>query len=230
MIRNILLIALVALSLPAARAAVTVTATTGGGPCYATSDGTLLADGYIVRIGYFDLSNGATLATLQTSNDFATVNSLFTPISGTVTQAGNAQNGTTSSDLIINGTTVGMGEGHILGQLKNITVNSPGSPFQTNVDLSIWVFNSANPSTATEWGIYSDWTPSSTGGWELPPDLSATVLNSNEIQSGGPGSIGIVRGSFDNTLQHMQLAAIPEPSSLLMLMGSALLIRRRRRA
>lgn len=232
MISPRILFTLLALAVPViSQAVVTITVTSSNGPCYTDSSGTLLADGSIVRVGYFDLSNPATLATLQTSNDFATVNALFTALGEGISGRGSVnQDDNTTSGLVINGAylqsvnpTGPYGAGHLLGQLTGITPTP--SVFPQYTDLSIWVFNSSSTATATEWGIFSAWNTSlTTDGWEFPADLGAQTLKSSEI-------LTVVRGNYDVLNQHMQLSptsVVPEPGSLLLLLSTCLVLRRRR--
>lgn len=198
----------------ATAATVSISVSSNGGPMFATSTGDLLTLGSVIRIGSFDISGG-NLATLQTSNDYSTINALFTPLgesgapSGTVTQGNNP-----GSLLIINDM---FGTGNVLGQIANIEAAYmiAGQP------LFAWVFNSSNPTSATEWGIFS-----AASGWNFPNSLGSETLATFEIDS-------ILRGSTTGgitTSDRLQLSAVPEPGSLLLLgLTFALRLRRQRR-
>jgi len=217
------LLALALLGSAAHAATVSVTVTSMGGPCYTTSIGGFLDPGDVIRVGYFDLTNPTTLATLQTSNNYATINSLFTPLAENLSNSGmvmqNDAGGApvTGGRLIINnflGST-----GHFLG-----TIDTIGSSYLTpGMDLSIWIFNDSNPAAATEWGIFS-----ATSGWDFPNGavISASeTLNSIEVNN-------IVRGNYDAINNHLQLSpvsVVPEPSSLMLVLGVAMIMRRRSR-
>jgi hypothetical protein len=195
-----------------AKADFAVTFSTPSSSLLLQNDGGFLSSGSLVRLGYFDLSGG-TLATLQTSNDFATVNGLFRPLAegivgaGTVTQLGNSGN-----TLMINDQ---FDVGQAFGQIDGITAGYiPEAQF-----LSAWVFNGSNASTASEWGIFS-----SSTAWAVPPDQGSVVLSTSDINT-------VVRGSQDlagNYLLATIPAAVPEPSGLLLIAtAGGLLITRR---
>jgi hypothetical protein len=199
----------------ASAATVSITVNSNNGPCYTTSTGALLAPGSVIRVGYFDLSNPVVLSMLQTSNDYAMINSMFTPLAEGVTNAGSIlQTGAPGNNIVINDSFSNIG--HVFGQITGID----STYLPTGVDLSVWVFNSATPTNATEWGIFSAST-----GWEFPAALGSQTLATLEVDT-------YVRGSFDNTNQHIQLSpvsVVPEPSSLLLLLSVAIVARRRRR-
>ena len=197
---------------PSAKADLTVTLSTPATSLILQSDGLFLLSGSLVRLGYFDLS-GATLTTLQTSNDFATIDSLFRPLAegisgaGSVTQLGNSGNALMINDMF--------GQGQAFGQIDGITAGYiPEGQF-----LSAWVFNGPNASTANQWGIYS-----SSTAWAVPPDLGSVVLSTDDINT-------VVRGSKDvSGNYHLATipAAVPEPSGLVLIaITGALIITKR---
>ena len=219
--KNLFSSALVAVFLsglaPASGALVSITANSNLGPAYTTSAGSILALGDVFRVGYFDLSSPAVLATLQTSNDFNAVNALFTPLAegytGTVDQFNN-----TAQNLVINDSFT---SGHIFGQIVDIN----DSYLPQDARLSVWVFNSADTAKATEWGIFS-----AASGWEFQTGTGASqTLSSYEI-SNTPSEV--IRGFYDTTNNQLQLAsiaAVPEPGSLTLILAAGLMLRRRRR-
>ena len=199
------------------RAAVTIAVNSNGGSPFADSSGTVLPDGSVVRVGYFDLGSAGVLNTLQTSTDYVALNALFTPLAEGLAGAGTvSQSGATGNQLVINSLS---SAGAIFGSISGIDASylTPG------MDLSVWVFNDSNPLAATEWGIFSATTRSGSN-WDFPNDLGASTLSTFEIDN-------VVRGL--DTGSQFRLAPVvvpvPEPGSLLLLfVGSGLLLRRRR--
>lgn len=200
------------LGLPAHAATVSISLSSNAGPKFASSAGSLLVNGSVIRIGVFDVA-GLNLTTLQTSNDYNTINALFRPIgeglanAGTVTQSGNS-----GSSLIINSL---VGTGNVLGQIGNID----STYYTTGTQLYAWVFNNTTPTAATEWGIFT-----ASSGWNFPSALGSETLATFEVNS-------IIRGSTTGgptTSDQLRLSAVPEPGSALMLLAAAMLPRRRR--
>lgn len=206
------LCALAFLALPgSSRATISVTINSNGGWCYSPASGTgLLNFGSVIRVGQFDLSAPGNYALLQTSNDYATLNSLFTPLGEGLPGAGTiSQLGSTGNHIIINDQ---FEAGHVFGQITDINA----SYFATGSSLYVWVFNSATPSTASEWGIFT-----ASSGWEVPADLGSTTLSTFE-------PVVVVRG--DTTGDRFNLSPVPEPNSLMLLsLGAVVLLRRARR-
>lgn len=201
------------MGLPAHAATVSISLSSNAGPKFATSGGSLLVNGSVIRIGVFNVS-GLNLSTLQTSNDYGLVESLFTPLAetqpngGTVTQSGNS-----SQNLIINSL---VGSGNVLGQVSNIE----STYLAAGTQLYAWVFNDANPALSTEWGIFT-----ATSGWNFPNALGSETLATFEVNS-------IIRGSTTGgvtTADQLRLSAVPEPGSALLMLAAAALLPRRRR-
>lgn len=204
-------------SLPAV-AAVSITVNSNAGSPYTDSMGNLLSTGSVIRVGYFDISSPASLLTLQTSNDYSAINSLFRPLGENISGAGWINTvGSLTNYLVVNDM---FAPGAVFDQIVDINVGNlspsdaryiaPGS------DLSVWVFNSSTPQSATEWGIFS-----ASAGWELPNDLASQTLSTFEVNT-------VYRGM--NTGSQLQLSPVPEPSGLLLLLGTSGLLLRRRRA
>jgi hypothetical protein len=192
---------------------VSITVNSNGGSKYTTATGSLLATGSVVRVGQFNVIGG-NLTTLQTSNDYATVNSLFTPLAESLLNAGTVnQAGAPGQQLVINDL---FAAGDIFGQI----VNAEDFYFATGSQLYAWVFNNANPLLATEWGIFS-----STTGWGYPMMHGSETLSTFEVDQ-------VIRGNDTGTeLRLANIAAVPEPgSALLALVGGLALFRRSRRA
>lgn len=209
----VLLFLAVLLGLPAHAATVSISLSSNAGPKFATSGGSLLVNGAVIRIGVFNVA-GLNLSTLQSSNDYGLVESLFTPLgetlpnAGTVTQANN-----TSQNLIINSV---IGSGNVLGQIANIE----STYLTTGTQLYAWVFNDANPALSSEWGIFT-----AASGWNFPNGLGSETLATFEVNS-------IIRGSTTGgvtTSDQLRLSTVPEPGSALLLLAAACLMPRRRR-
>ena len=210
---SILLLALLTLSSSLTAATVSLSITSNGGPMFSTSGGSLLAMGSAVRVGLFDLSGG-NLTTIQTSNDYFAVNALFTPLgeNGGVTGASAQPNNASTTMLMINDF---FGAGNILGQIGNIE----SAYLAAGRQLFAWVFNTAAPESASEWGIFS-----ATTGWNSPSTLGSETLATSEIDT-------ILRGSTTGgltTSDRLSLSPVPEPGSLLLVIGSALAFSLRR--
>ncbi len=198
------------------QASVTITVNSNGGSPYADSSGSALSTTSVVRVGYFDVSAPGSLLTLQTSNDFNAVNSLFRPLGegqvggGTINQVGSLTN-----YLVVNGQ---FSPGALFGQITGIDASyiTPGS------DLSVWIFNGSDPSSAAEWGIFSA-TTRPLANWDFPNDLGSSTLSTSEIDN-------VIRG-FDSSTQFQlsSVIAVPEPSGLLLLLITGFCLIRRRR-
>ena len=209
-----ILIALLFATAAANAATITVVANTAvtGGKQYTSSTGALLS-GDLGTIGTFDTS-GSNLLTLQTSNDFATVNALFKPLGENAGVGSGSETGvgqTAGTGLKINNTPT---TGDIFAQLTGAT----NTYVAQNTLLYAWVFNASTTGAATEWGIFT-----ATTGWNMPNDVGSETLGSEEVNS-------IIRGSSTSTT--LRLAnVVPEPSvASLSLVGALLgLVRRRRR-
>lgn len=201
-----------------ARAAVTITVNSNGGSPFADSSGTLLTDGSIVRVGYFDLGSTSVLNTLQNSSTFSEIDALFTPLAEGLANAGTVnQSGATGQFLVINSLP---STGAIFGSIQGISA----SYFTAGMDLSVWVFNHSSLLSATEWGIFSATTQPS-ANWGFPNDLGASTLSTFEIDT-------VVRGQDTGSqfLLAPSTVPVPEPGSLLLVMtASGLFAGRRRR-
>lgn len=200
-----------------ARAAVSITVNSNGGSPFADSSGTLLADGSVVRVGYFDTAALGVLNTLQTSTTYSEINALFTPLAENIANAGTvSQSGATGQNLVINSLS---SPGAIFGSITGISASylTPG------MDLAVWVFNSSNPLTASEWGIFSA-TTQLAANWDFPFDLGSSTLSTFEINN-------VIRGTDTGTQFRLApvVTPVPEPGSLLLVMAASGLLMRRRR-
>jgi hypothetical protein len=212
-----LALVLAAIMQPASAATVSITVNSNGGPCYTTSAGALLDPGDIIRVGYFDLSNPTVVNTLQTSNSYTVVNALFTPLAESKANGGTIfQNDANSNpvspggDILINNS---FSPGHVFGGIQNID----STYFSTGTQLSVWVFNSATPTSATEWGIFS-----ASSGWNFPAANGSETLSSAEVNTYERGYLDVANGQ-------LRLAVIPEPGGATLLMSLGLLLQLRRR-
>ena len=208
--------ALMALCLTASAAfgaTVSITVNSNNGPCYTTSTDQLLAAGSIIRVGYFNWTDSGVRSILSTSNNYAELDALFTPLGESRPNGGNVlQTGAPGQNLVINDQ---FEAGHVFGQIRDIE----STYLPTNTDLVVWVFNSSTASAASEWGIFT-----TSSGWEFPAALGSQTLASIEVEEAN-----IIRGSFNSTSNHLRLSVVPEPSGLLLLLSTALVVRRRRR-
>ncbi len=212
---TIALLAMASAAVQAATVSISVS-TAGAVPKFVDSLGGFLTAGDAVRVGIFNVSTPANLATLQTSNVFAEVNALFTPLAENITNAGTVnETGATGTNMVINNM---FGTGNIFGQIQNIdsTYCTPGT------ELFIWAFNNADPNLATQWGIFT-----STGGWEFPAALGSSTLSTSASEN-----VVIIRGdSLGGNLALSNINIVPEPGSWLMLIvGAVVLTGRRRRS
>jgi|GEM_PF-2560392 len=210
------ILSLVLLSSLPVVASVSITVNTNGGSPYTSSTGNRLNSGSVIRVGYFDISSPASLLTLQTMNDYSAINSLFRPLGENISFAGWINTvGSLTNYLVVNNM---FAPGAIFDQIVGINVgslNPANSSFiAPSSDLSVWVFNSSTPQSASEWGIFSAST-----GWELPSDLGSSTLSTFEVDT-------VIRGV--NTGSQLQLSLVPEPSGLLLLLISVCAIARRR--
>jgi hypothetical protein len=194
-------------------ATVSITISSNSGPCYTTSTDQLLTAGSIVRVGYFNWTDSGVRSILSTSNDYSALNALFTPLAESTPNAGSVfQSGAPGQNIVINDQ---FEAGHVFGQITGIE----STYLPTNTDLVLWVFNSSVASSATEWGIFT-----TSSGWEFPAALGSQTLSSIEVEEAN-----IIRGSFNSVDNHLRLAVVPEPSGLLLLLSTALVVSRRRR-
>jgi hypothetical protein len=194
-------------------ASVTVNANAVGVNVLLNSSGVALPTGDIVRIGYFN----ASLSTLQNSNSFSLLNSDFKALG-----EGNAdgdtltENNNATDTMDINGVA---GAGSFAGSFGNVS----SSYLSTGSLLYMWVFNSATPSTASQWGIY--YFPTSSQ-WQFPSDPGVITMSLSS-------SVTVVRGSSTGSgFELANIPAVPEPTTISLLasavvMGGVALRRRK---
>ncbi len=217
------LVSAVALLASAAHAAtVSVTVNTNGAS-YTTSDGSLLPAGCVVRVGIFDTSSPANIATIQTSNNFLDLNALFTPLAEGLPGAGTiSEFGTTGNNIITNYNPA-VGGMEVFGQITGIesTYCTAGTQLYT------WVFNNADPLLATEWGVFTAST-----GWNFPAALGSETLATKEITDVLRGiSVGAVNLSSSQLQLSPIVSPVPEPSGamLIAIISFGVVLRRARR-
>ena len=211
LLSTIALLVLASTAVQAATVSITVSSA-GAVPKFVDSLGGFLVAGDAIRVGFFNSSTPANMATLMTSNVYGDVNALFTPLAEGISNAGTVnETGATGTNLVINDL---FGTGNVFGQIQNIdsTYCTPGT------ELAVWVFNNADPTLATQWGIFT-----STSGWEFPAALGSSTLATNE-------NVVIMRGSsLSGNLALDNISVVPEPGSWLLLAAGALVLNGRRR-
>lgn len=202
--------ALMLLAGTALSAPISITVSSNGGPRYADSIGGLLPAGSVIRIGQFDLSAPGSLTLLQTSNDYLALDALFTPLAESLLNAGTVNEaGAPGQQIVINDM---FAAGDVFGQITNIE----DTYFAFTTPLYAWVFNSSNPAAATQWGIFT-----ATNGWGFPTNPGSETLATFEVDT-------VVRGA--NTGAFLELAQVPEPGTILLVVtGVGLLAFRMRR-
>lgn len=184
-----------------------------------SSSGTPLALGDVIRVGYFP---SADLSTVENSNSYSTLNGIFTAVgegtpgsSGTLSETGTPVGN--SNTLYINN--YSSTSGAFLGNFTGVS----STLIPTGDLLYMWVFNSSNPATATQWGIFDD--PSSSN-WEFPANLGTANLS---METAG---ITALRGTTNGSNYDLAtVVVVPEPASFSLLAGAlafgALAVRRR---
>jgi hypothetical protein len=211
--KSLILVALFGLS-SLAHASVNIVAQALSPNLILSSSGTALAVGDVVEIGYFSSTTN-----LSTSNSYSSLSSIFTPIGqGSADSDTLSEPGVTGDTMEINNV---QGAGTFGGTFQNVS----STYLPAGSLLYMWVFNSTNPATATQWTILGDST------WIFPVDPSQANLS---LSSSG---ITVYRGSTSSTdfeLANIP-ASVPEPTSLaglgsLLVLGSAAFIRRRKAA
>lgn len=179
-----------------------------------------VADGSVVRVGTFTDGLGANRTLLETSNDFNTLDLIFTPLAEGIADAGaRLQNPSVppvnpSAALSINSGDIGAAAGSIF-----MTVTGYSSAYLApGTQLYVWAFrtNDLGAMQPGEWGIFTSTLPS----WLLPNDDpdSTTFLLGNQIDvflRGAPIFGGV--------------ALAPEPASAFLVLTAALLLGNRRR-
>lgn len=119
------------------------------------SNGDLLADGSLMRVGFFDVNIDWNSYSESQLLDVSFIETLFTGFTSFTSSLGNFQ----ASDL-------------------NLTTTNP------NQQLYAWVFNSPTPETATEYGIFTaaTWLSPNDGGTVnmLPSAIDETVVGSED--------------------------------------------------
>lgn len=110
-----------------------------------------------------------------------------------------------SVDNIFN--TIGSGlfnaDGTIFSTGNSVTIPAVEEP-QVGSNLYMWVFDSSDPSTSSEWGLFGS------SNWLMPPDLASVSLTSNLIDN-------VVFGDVSGN--NFITSPVPEPSTYALLAG-----------
>jgi hypothetical protein len=176
-----------------------------------SSSGTALAAGDVIRLGYFPSSD---LSIVETSQSYATLNSIFTPYgegtlpttTGTLNESGGTSPVGNANTMYVDNasSTTGAFTGTFLG------ISSTYIP--SGDLLYMWVFNSSNPTSATQWGIFYD--PTSTE-WEAPPAGSFNIVSTSD-----PGVTALQGTGTSNSQSNFELVTVvPEPGGTSLLAG-----------
>ena len=176
-----------------------------------SSSGTLLAQGDAIRLGYFAAS--ATSSLVESSNSYSTLNAAFTAFGeGTIPTSSGTLNETgtpvgNSNTMYVNNAALLNVSGAFFG---SFTLPATFPVTSGTQQLYMWVFNSSNPATATQWGIFTD------ASWTFPPNLGAAnmTMNSSGIQ---PLRYG---GTTGSDYELASIPAVPEPSTFALLAGA----------
>lgn len=186
----------------------------------ADADGNALPEGSVVRVGFFN-DPAANIAILS-GYDFDAIDDLFIPLGeGAIRTGGKVTEGALA---------ITTPPGRFSVRIESIDQSylPPGA------QLFYWVFNSATPSTATQWALITN--DDSNGGhapWVGPVDDPAFPGTASLYMPLREGVVDdasdVISGSLVGGT--VQLRPIPEPSlAALCLSAGALLFRRRRAA
>lgn len=183
----------------------TVTLSSVGGRPFASATGVVLPSGVAIRVGTFNLPAPTRDQTLSTTADYAQLKAWFKPLGEGVSGAGSvAQANGSGTRLRANGYPAA---GQVFGTIQNVSASylTPGT------QLYVWVFDTANPYDASQWGIFS------AAGWVAPPALGAQALSTAaEVQAiqgsvvDGQLRLGTPASTFGNwVMRHFAENAAP---------------------
>jgi len=160
----------------------------------AAADGIALPIGDIVRIGTFTLSD----AEIQASQaDYATLNANFKAF---------------DTILVGDGTATA-------GYWTKSSANDTDGLQLTGHKIYLWAFNSADPQSATQQGIFT----SAKSNW-IFPSSSGPIPGFTAIELSDVAASEIVVGSFNGVAGYYALAPVPEPAETAAFMAGICLL------
>lgn len=188
-----------------------------------SSTGVPLAEGSVVRVGFFNPENTVAVAVLS-GNDLGAIHSNFQFLGeGTVTGGGN----TTTLSIGMNGS----GSGYLSGQVTNVSPTT--NPALANARLFVLVYNqnSTTVNAATEWAVVT----SNLTNFTLPGADSGSRNPSPSLVTGQQDVWhGQIVANDAGTITGIRLASavvVPEPGvAALSVVAMAFMARRRRSA
>jgi hypothetical protein len=170
--------------------------------------------GFTLLIGHFNLTPGTIRAN---ATNYVFLRDNFVQFGQSTPGAGDPNGGGSSDD----------------GYWLTNTVNSSNGLGIQNLQIYYWLFNSADPATATEYGIF---TAPSNPRWLFPSDTAIPSTTVTDLSDVPTDSTGILFGSFgtgvsrDGVSPLYNLAVVPEPSTYALLLvgaGAVAFVRRR---
>ena len=151
--------------------------------------GTVLQNGYAVRVGTFNLPDATRDQTLAKISDYTQLKSWFKPLAEGIAGAGTVSQLNGSGNMLrVNGYPTA---GNVFGGISGISDSymTPGTP------LYLWVFDNADPDKATQWGIFSG------ANWVLPQPLGTQTISS-------VSPVGALQGSISASVLSL---TVPKP-------------------
>ncbi len=208
----------------AAAVNISVSTNANGAPAkFVSSTGSNLNTGSAVRVGYFSFGGSPNLAeqAVLTSSSFAAIDALFTPLGDE-----NATFGSGTGTVTVNNAGFLNLPGHVVAGLTNVNQTDAGHPdpfVPVGTQLYLWVFNNSNPASASEWSLFT-----ASAGWAVPAAGSEALASAEITLAYQPGAV-VQGAALRDGSGNFRLAAIPEPTTGLLLIGSTLVYFLRRR-
>jgi hypothetical protein len=177
-----------------------------------TSSTTTLAAGDAIRVGYIP---AADVSAFQSSNSYSTLNADFQPVGEGVSGGGTLSESPTPSGNYLDIDNAFSITGAFSGQFSGVTDLATGD------QLFMWIFNNANPSAATQWLVVTGTSTS----WYVPatpvPGSTQITLSDSTLQI--VRGTKVTSGGFSGDLAMANIASVPEPTSVSLIVGAFLL-------